>query len=262
MFAGNWRPADFVPRCWPDDGMSWRVGLIDSCGSWPGAIDAAAFVTDGERVERRATMADSSGHGTRIARLFAAGDASFELLLGQVFLSGGPASGAAVAAAVDWAVARRADLIHMSLGLDTDRAVLAAAVARAVESGCIIVASRPARGAVVYPAAYPQVIRATGDARCAPGEISCLAPGFFGACPRWAASGPANSGAGVQAGAGGGARGDASGGVSGGASAGAAWVTRNILSRPNPMTTSALVAALTASAGYIGPERKGAAPAD
>src|ERR1700716_4073140 len=103
MSAGNSRPADFAPRCWPDDGMSWRVGLIDSCGSWPGAIDAVAFVTDGERVERRPTMTDPSGHGTRIAQLFAAGDAPFELLLGQVFLSGGgPASGAAVAAAVDW----------------------------------------------------------------------------------------------------------------------------------------------------------------
>jgi hypothetical protein len=127
--------------------------------------------------------------------------------------------------------------------------VLAAAVARAIASGCIIVASMPARGAVVYPAAYPGVIRATGDARCAPGELSCLGPGFFGACPRWTASGPASSGA------------DAGGGVRGGASAGAAWVTRNILSGPNPVTASAVVAALTASARYIGPERKGAVPA-
>jgi hypothetical protein len=237
--------------------MSWRVGLIDSCGSWPGAIDAAAFVTDGERVERRPTMRDPGGHGTRIAQLFASGDAVFELLLGQVFLGGGPASGAAVAAAVDWAVARRADLIHMSLGLDTDRAVLAAAVARAIASGCIIVASMPARGAVVYPAAYPDVIRATGDARCAPGELSCLGPGFFGACPRWAASDFASPGAGAMAGAVAGVR----VGARGGASVGAAWVTRSILSGPNHATVSAVVAALTASARYVGPERKGAMPA-
>jgi hypothetical protein len=230
--------------------MSWRVGLIDSCGSRPGAIDAAAFVTDGERVERRPTMTDPSGHGTRIAQLFAAGDAPFELLLGQVFLRGaGPASGAAVAAAVDWAVAGRAELIHMSLGLGTDRAVLAAAVARAIASGCIIVASMPARGAVVYPAAYPEVIRATGDARCAPGELSRLGPGFFGACPRWAAGGSAHSDAGAFAGARAAAR--------GGASVGAAWVTRHILGRSNPMSASAVVAALTASVRYMGPERRG-----
>jgi hypothetical protein len=242
MFAGNWRPADFALRCWPDDGMSWRVGLIDSCGSWPGAIDAAAFVTDGERVERRATLPDPSGHGTRIAQLLAAGGAAFELLLGQVFLSDGPTSGAAVAAAVDWAVAGRAELIHMSLGLGTDRAVLAAAVARAIESGCIIVASMPARGGVVYPAAYPEVIRGTGDARCAPGELSRLGSWIFGGCPRFAGSGPADSDARTSAG--------------GGASAGAAWVTRNILSGPNHVTASAVVAALTASARYIGPERR------
>jgi hypothetical protein len=273
MSAGNWRPADFVLRSWSVDRMSWRVGLIDSCGSWPGAIDAAAFVVDGERVERRATAADPSGHGTRIAQLFAAGDAAFELLLGQVFLDAGPASGAAVAAAVDWAIAGRADLIHMSLGLAADRAVLAASVARAVESGCIIVASTPARGTEVYPAAYPQVIRATGDARCAPGELSCLAPGFFGACPRFAAGGPADSGAGVR---GGGSQGDASyarsdarsahtdrrdvrsaDDVRGGASVAAGWVTRNILTRPTPMTASAAVAALTTSARYMGPERRG-----
>jgi len=225
--------------------MSWRVGLIDSCGSWPGAIDAAAFVSAGERVERRATTVDSSGHGSRIAQLWAAGDAAFELLLGQVFLSREPASGAAVAAAVDWAVASRADLIHMSLGLEADRAVLAAAVARAIESGCIVVAAMPARGAVVYPAAYPGVIRATGDARCAPGELSCLGPGFFGGCARIAASGP----------------GDFAAATGGGASVGAAWVTRIILSGPRPATASVAVAALTASARYVGRERRGCVPA-
>lgn len=229
-------------------GMSWRVGLIDSCGSWPGAVDAASFVSAGERVARRAAAPDPSGHGSRIAQLWAAGDAAFELLLGQVFLSREPSSGAAVAAAVDWAVASGAHLIHMSLGLDADRAVLAAAVARAVESGCIVVASMPARGAVVYPAAYPGVIRATGDARCAPGELSCLGPGFFGGCARFAASGPGNFAAEMG--------GRAGSRASGGASVGAAWVTRNILSRPGPATASAVVAALTASARYIGRERR------
>ncbi len=39
----------------------------------------------------------------------------------------------------------------------------------------ILVAASPARGAPVFPASYPGVIRATGDARCAVGEISSLA---------------------------------------------------------------------------------------
>jgi hypothetical protein len=39
----------------------------------------------------------------------------------------------------------------------------------------VLVAASPARGEPVYPAAYPGVVRATGDARCAPGEHSWLA---------------------------------------------------------------------------------------
>jgi len=96
--------------------MSWRVALIDSCGEWPGAVEAAAFVDEsagagagaqrGARaVKRCATGTDATGHGSRLARLLTDDGAVFELLLGQVFLGTRPASAAAVAAAIDWAVA-------------------------------------------------------------------------------------------------------------------------------------------------------------
>jgi hypothetical protein len=234
----------------PHEFMAWRVALVDSCGSRPEAvdaalIDAAAFVTDGQQVERRPTAADPTGHGSRIAEVLAGRRSrgrSIELLLGQVFTSSGPTSGAAVAAAIDWAVARRAGLIHLSLGLSSDRAVLGTAVQRALDAGCILVAAVPARGALVYPAAYPGVIRATGDARCVPGEWSCLGPWFFGGCPRIESldvSGP--------------------GGVAGGASIGAAWVTRSILDEPAGATARDLAVTLTARAKYTGPERRGSA---
>ena len=86
----------------------WRVALIDSCGVRPGALAAAAFVAEGGAVAQRPAVADPTGHGTRIAQLLegaaprAAG--GFDLLLGQVFVDARPASAAAVAAAVDWAV--------------------------------------------------------------------------------------------------------------------------------------------------------------
>jgi hypothetical protein len=50
----------------------------------------------------------------------------------------------------------------------------------------IVVASVPARGAMVYPGGYAGVIRVSGDARCAPGEISALGgdPADYGACPK------------------------------------------------------------------------------
>ncbi len=213
----------------------WRVALIDSCGVRPGALAAAAFVAEGGAVAQRPAVADPTGHGTRIAQLLegaaprAAG--GFDLLLGQVFVDARPASAAAVAAAVDWAVEHRASLVHLSLGLAADRAVLRAAVERAILAGCVIVAAAPARGPRVYPGAYPQVIRGTGDARCAPGELSCLQPGLFGACPRFAAAGAA------------------------GASIGAARVTCTILEMP-PVAAPAVVTALTARSTHRGPERR------
>jgi hypothetical protein len=218
--------------------MRWRVGLIDSCGRWPGARQAAAFVSAGGQVECRDPVLDPSGHGSRVAGVVAQ-DRAIELLLGQVFTTGAPTSGAAVAAAIDWAVAGSADVIHLSLGLAADRDVLAASVARAISTGCIIVAATPARGALPYPAAYPGVIRATGDARCAPGEISCLGPALFGACPRTGdpfIDYPALAG--------------------GGASIGAAWITRCIVGAPERMPVSVVIATLTAAASYIGPEHR------
>ncbi len=233
--------------------MTWRVALIDSCG---GALegctaasgegnasiaDAAAFVPVESRIECRETVADPTGHGSRIAQLFLSGR-PVELLLGQVFTDAAPCSGAAVAAAIEWAVERGAGLIHMSLGLAGDRAVVRAAVRRALEAGCVLVAAAPARGGTVYPAAYAGVIRATGDARCAPDELSALGLWLFGGCPRLVRAGQPASG-----------RPD--GRVSGGASIGAAWVTHSILQEA-VLEAPAVVAGLTARAKYQGPERR------
>jgi hypothetical protein len=238
--------------------VSWRVGLIDSCGGGlrgldaaaqvdaSSVADAAAFVACDGRVERRDTVADPTGHGSRIAALFISGR-PVELLLGQVFTTVGPASGAAVAAAIDWAVERRVGLIHLSLGLTGDRAVLRVAVQRAIDAGCIIVAAIPARGAPVYPAAYPGVIRATGDARCAPHEHSALRPWFFGGCPRFDDADDAANGRTTN--------GQVSGRASGGASIGAAWVTHAILQEAT-LAAPAVVAALAARAKYFGAERR------
>jgi hypothetical protein len=214
--------------------MGWRVALIDSCGEWPGAVGAAAFASVEGRIEHSATVADPSGHGSRIAQVITGGDALCELMVAQVFISAAPTSAAAVAAAVDWSLANGAELIHMSVGLAADRAVLATAVANAAAAGCIIVASLPARGKPVYPAGYPDVVRATGDARCAPGEVSCLGPWHFGGCAC------AKMGSIMAA----------------GASVGAAWVTRKILSGPKVRGGGEAVEALEAIAAYRGPERR------
>jgi hypothetical protein len=207
-------------------------------------------VSGNGQVACRPPVADPTGHGSRIAQLLAgdrSGESSggrlaiapdeapphaIELLLGQVFVDSAPATSAAVAAALDWAVVRAAHLIHLSLGLAADRTILRAAVERALHAGCVLVASAPARGAAVYPASYPGVIQGTGDARCAPGELSALAERRFGGCPRFEA------------------------GRLAGASIGAAWVTRAILDEPATASTTEVVGALRAHARYLGPERR------
>ena len=217
----------------------WRVALIDSCGVRADALAAAAFVAEGGRIECRPGAVDPTGHGSRIAAVLTR-ERPVGLLLGQVFTAAGPTSGAIVAAAIDWAVAGRADLIHLSLGLAGDRAVLAAAVGRAIDAGCILVAATPARGAAVYPAAYAGVIRATGDARCGPEELSCLGPWLIGACPRLEG---AERGAAISA-------------TSGGASVAAAWVTRAIVGHPKRAAAPEIIARLRACARFDGPERR------
>ena len=85
----------------------WRVGLIDSFGGGlrgldaaaqvgaSSVADAAAFVACDGRVECRETVADPTGHGSRVAELLISGR-RLGLLLGQVFTTQGPTSGAAV----------------------------------------------------------------------------------------------------------------------------------------------------------------------
>lgn len=215
--------------------MRWRLGLIDSGADRVPLLAAARFGADGGH---GAAGDDPTGHGTRIARLLADARPGLELVLAQVFESGAPTSAAAIAAALDWCRAEGANLLHLSLGLAADRAPLAAAVARAVEAGCLVVAATPARGAPVYPAAYAGVIRATGDARCAAGEISRLAAATFGGCVR---AGPGGRGASVGAAAVSGALVD--------------WVA------PGSSYREA-VRALAARARYDGPERRGRAAPD
>ena len=157
-----------------------RVGLVDAAvdRSLAGSIAAARSFTG--------AGAHASDHGSTVARIVLHHAPQARLLCAQAFGPGGRTEAAAVAEALRWLVAERARLVNLSLGLAHDREVLRAAVADAHAAGLILVASTPARGGPVYPAAYPGVLRVTGDARCEAGEISALsgAPADYGACPR------------------------------------------------------------------------------
>ena len=217
---------------------SWRVALIDSGLSDEVlarfVVDSRRFVDKGDAVVRAAPERDPLGHGTRIARIIGSG-AWCKFLVAQVIDDSRRTTPAAVAAAIRWAAAEKAQLIHMSLGLHEDRPVLADAVTEALAAGCVIVASSPARGDRTFPAAYPGVIRATGDARCAVGEISVLdtAQADFGAAPTVPGEAPA------------------------GASIGAAHLTAFVTVRLAPgLAVESVRSRLRSLARYHGPEHR------
>lgn len=214
-----------------------RVGIADSgiAGAASSNVRARCdFSPPGDPFP--AEPRDPAGHGSRIAAIVAE-IGGVELLDARIFGAGLRTDAARTAAAIDWLVEGGIRILNLSLGLREDRDVLREACVRAIASGALLVASAPARGAAVFPAAYPGVLRATGDARCAPGEIS------------WLGSAQADVGGHVRS----------LDGVIAGASMGCARVTAALARwlSANPGASNAeAIAALRTQARYIGPERR------
>lgn len=154
-----------------------RVGVIDTGFAPRQAENITAarrfWIQQGVLCEGE-TQADALGHGSQVLNCLLGQGGCGEVLVAQVFTEQWLTSALQVSAALFWLVEQGAMLINMSLGLQQDRHVLRAACAAAVEAGVLLCASSPARGAPVYPASYPGVIRVTGDARCRPGQWSRL----------------------------------------------------------------------------------------
>lgn len=157
--------------------MGLRIAVVDSgCApvQAPQVQAAAAFELGDIGVRQVPASADTLGHGGRVAEILLHCAPQAELLVAQVFRERLTTTAAQVAAAIDWAVANGARLVNLSLGLREPRPVLAEACARALAAGVVLCAAAPARGQAVYPAAFPGVLRVTGDARCAPGELAAI----------------------------------------------------------------------------------------
>ncbi|AUH63383.1 subtilisin-like serine protease QhpE [Paracoccus zhejiangensis] len=208
------------------------IGIVDSGGPAGQMQDSRAFHAEGDGPARP----DRLGHGSAVAAMLKRAAPDVRLRHAQVFDEKPVTSADRVARAVDW-LAADCDLILLSLGLAADRAVLRDACTRAAERGVILVAASPARGAPCWPAAYPDVIAATGDARCGWNDLSLLPGNIIGA---WCAS-PEQGGKGM-----------------GGASLAAARVAGHLAAhldeaRGDPFGW------LAAQAIHVGPERRRAA---
>jgi Subtilase family len=211
------------------------VGVVDSgvTAGFSGLIASRRFdAGDGAQA-----VDDRIGHGTAIAHLLREHGGGPGLLVAQVFAQTQRCSPERVTAALEWLVERGAALINLSVGLREASACLRGACERAEAAGVMLVASAPARGAPVYPAAYAQCIAVSGDARCADDEISWLgsANADFGAHPFLV---PGDS-------------------RSGGASYAAARVSGRIVRLLADGTPAkAIAAALQTQCRYHGPERR------
>src|SRR5512135_2456871 len=98
--------------CMPE---RWRVALIDSGADAVARIETSArFVETAAGFSTLPLAADASGHGTRVASIIASAQPPPGLVVAQVFEQRRGTTAAAVAAAIHWALAARADLIHMS----------------------------------------------------------------------------------------------------------------------------------------------------
>ncbi len=219
----------------------WRVAVLDSgirpLPLPPSVIGARRFVDEGDQVLELPPIEDAVGHGTAVTGIIASAGRPVELLIAQVLNERARCTAATLAAAIAWGLGQRAELLHFSLGLPYDRAVLRTAIAAAVDAGVPVVAAAPARGSIAYPASYPGVLRATGDARCGSEQISFLdsAAADFGACP---------------------AHPHPSGKVSRGASMGAAYLSRFIVTHVTAgLAPSQVYQTLVRRASFHGPER-------
>ena len=161
--------------------MSRRIGIVDSGfadqqQAWIYASRRFSLCSVG--VEQQACIADPTGHGSSIIEIINSHEPNCQFAVAQVFDAQGRTSIDQVVAAIDWLIEQQVELINLSLGLRDHRPALQAACQRAKAKGILLLASSPAMGAPVYPAAYPEVIAVTSDGRCSePDQFSHLKQG-------------------------------------------------------------------------------------
>lgn len=157
-----------------------RVGLIDGAlpSGWPGLRQQVRFC------ENDGVLLGES-HAEAIAHTIAyhAGEVSFQnavIFPGRLSTHVGN-----VCAALKWLALDPPEIVLCAFGMARAPVALSVATARLQQAGCLVVASAPARGGEVFPAAFEGVLSVQGDARCAPDQLSRLdlPQAVFGACP-------------------------------------------------------------------------------
>ncbi len=148
-----------------------KVGIIDSGLS---ATQKATYTCYESDFTGNHSTDDQLGHGSAVAQAILDTAGRIDIYSARIFHDRLACPVGKVTEALDWLVKAAVDIINMSFGMPHYHDQLQRACHQAIAAGVVLIASSPAQGRPVYPASYSGVIRATGDARCLPGEISWL----------------------------------------------------------------------------------------
>lgn len=149
-----------------------RVGVIDSIV--PSTMPSVCAIADFSAANSDECVDGLPLHGQSVIDIIHQGSARIEICIACVFGNKLVCSARQVAEAIYWLCNQQVRIINMSFGLLEDRSMLRQACSFALDQGICLIAATPARGRSCFPARYPGVLRATGDARCKPSEISYL----------------------------------------------------------------------------------------
>ncbi|MFZ3052705.1 MAG: hypothetical protein WA099_04790 [Sulfuricurvum sp.] len=147
-----------------------KVGIVDS-GFRTMQGYGASFYNDGRMI------VDETDHQCKHGRIIASLIEREGLVLysAKVFHASLKTSPQQVAKALDYLIEHNVSLIHMSLGMLKDHAMVRERCELFLAHGGIIVASTPTQGhGEVYPASYSGVIRVCADGRCEGNQINLL----------------------------------------------------------------------------------------
>lgn len=145
-----------------------KVAVIDSGVNYSDDIDVYErknFIAGEDDLS--VLYEDFSGHGTSIAGIIAAKNNSegitginsnVELYSARVLDSNMKAPVSRVVKAIDWAIAKKVNIINLSFATNKDTKALKAAIDRAYDAGILMIASAGNADSIAYPAAYDSVM--------------------------------------------------------------------------------------------------------
>lgn len=159
-----------VPAAWKvTNGEGVVVAVLDSgCDSDHRDLNSQILVSADFTGEG---TGDKLGHGTHVAGIIAAAKNGWgmvgvapgsRLLVGKVIDKSGSGELKWIADGIRWAIAKKADVINLSLGGPGAEDIMQPAIREAVKAGILVIVaagnSGPGQNSVDYPGAYPESI--------------------------------------------------------------------------------------------------------